>query len=69
MVKRKKNTEDLGDNGCWYCGGIEGDDVEFSAEFDTFVHTGCLLERLQEDPRDKEAIIMAQELGLDDFKY
>jgi hypothetical protein len=50
------------EGGCWYC-HKEDDDLDFSSEFDTWVHTNCILERLQDVPQDPEALIMKRELG------
>ena len=50
--------------GCWYCHQVD-DELTFSAEFDTFVHVGCIKETHFADPEDREAAIMWRELGSD----
>ena len=50
--------------GCWYCGGKNGDDLDFSIEFDTPVHKSCVREVLSKDKKDLEAKIFARELGI-----
>lgn len=49
---------------CWYCHCPPGDDLVFSWEFDTFVHLGCIRDRLSSDPTDREAAILGREFGL-----
>jgi hypothetical protein len=49
------------DGGCWYCHTIEGDDIMFCCEFDTYVHKHCI-ENAAKDLDDEEAQIIAREL-------
>lgn len=50
---------------CWYCYGPVEDVLEFSYEFDTYVHLSCLKEQVDRDSTDREAAIMARELGVE----
>lgn len=47
--------------GCWYCYAEDGS-LDYSAQFDTFVHLGCLISRMLAAPDDPEAGLMAKEL-------
>lgn len=47
---------------CWYCYSPPGDDLEFSWEFDTWVHLSCIKDSIATDPSDQEAQILAREL-------
>lgn len=52
--------------GCWYCGDDEGI-LDFSCEFDTYLHMECLQDRLShcmDLELDLELKIIARELGL-----
>ncbi len=37
--------------------------IEFSWEFDTYLHTKCLINTLKKNPTHEEAVIIARELG------
>lgn len=52
--------------GCWFC-GYDGDQMEFSCEFDTYFHMDCLMEVLassDQEHYDQEAEIIGHEFGL-----
>lgn len=51
----------MSNSGCWYCKGLDGEDLAFSWEFDTYVHHSYLKNHA-ENPNDTEAQIMASEL-------
>jgi hypothetical protein len=50
------------DNGCFFCGECDGDDIVFSDRYSSFVHVGCIEEEL--DAGNPEAQIMAEEFDL-----
>jgi hypothetical protein len=50
------------DGGCWYCHTVEGNDMMFSCEFDTYIHKHCIEKAVKGDPDDREAAIIAREL-------
>ncbi len=61
LVVEEVVEEELDDHDCWYCREPAED---FSWEFDCFVHESCIQKRLQQDPDDGEASIMAREFDL-----
>lgn len=53
------------DGGCWYCHDDAGA-VAFTGEFDAFVHAECVRAALLRDPGDREAAVIARDIGLPD---
>lgn len=52
---------------CWFCmveDNVVDGEMEFSAEFDSWVHMDCLQEVLLHQPGNHEGPIMARELGV-----
>ncbi len=59
-----KGTLSASAGGCWFCKN-DGSDL-FSYEFDTWLHSGCLIEALKAgkpDSEDRESLVMWRELG------
>lgn len=52
---------DPGDGGCWYCYDDQGW-MQFSLEFDTYVHADCIRRHIEVSGLDDEAKILAREI-------
>jgi hypothetical protein len=51
------------DGGFWYC-RRKDDRLALSWEFDAYVHTACIEERVMSHPDDREARIFAKEFNI-----
>lgn len=60
MKPAKRGDSDYcwaGDGGCWFC-YRKTDGLVFDREFDTFVHSDCIVSVLAEEPDHPEAYLM-----------
>lgn len=60
-LEENRMKKSVQEGGCWYC-GEDDEDLDFTVEFDAYVHLKCVQNAVNADPNDREAQIILKDI-------